>query len=72
MTDGAKVITGVITSLSIVFVEAIAVFIATKKYKIRKMLRKSSYSLVMNTPIYITLTGIKMERKKKQFKESSF
>ena len=71
MTDVEKMITGVITSLSIVFIVAIAVLIGTKKYKIRKMLRKSSYSLVMNNPIYRTTTGIKMERKK-QFKESSF
>ena len=71
MTDGEKVITGVITSSSIMFVVAIAVLIATKRYKIRKMLRKSSYSLIMNNPIYRTTTGIKMERKK-EFKESSF
>ena len=63
MTVGELVITGVITSLGIVFVVAIAVLIATKKYKIRKMLRKSSYSLIMNSPVYRTTTGIKMERK---------
>ena len=63
MTVGEQVLTGVITSSSIVFVEAIAVLIATKKYKIRKMLRMSSYSLIMNNPVYRTITGIKMKKK---------